>query len=102
VITAPTAVPAPVRTGNWKEEKKKLERELRLCEKRLADCEKEMQAKQAESDELNKQICEAAIPPMKIIHAFSAIGQRMQILEADWLEISEERERLQKSVDQMK
>jgi ATP-binding cassette, subfamily F, member 3 len=102
VVTAPTAAPAPARTGNWKEEKKKLERELRLCEKRLADCEKEMQAKQAESDELNKKICEAAIPPMDLIHAFSAIGQRMQILESDWLEFSEEREKLQKSVDEMK
>jgi ATP-binding cassette, subfamily F, member 3 len=88
--------------GNWKEEKKVLERELRICEKRLRDCEGELASLQAETEDLNRKISAAAIPPMDLVQALSSNGERLQKLEALWLDLAEERERRQEALDKMK
>lgn len=90
------------RSENWKEAKKKLEKELRATEKKLQDCEKEMQVLGAENEKLNQELIQASSPSMEMVRRLSANGERLQELEESWLSLAEERERGQKAIDGMK
>ena len=82
--------------GNWKEDKKKIERELRHCEKRIQDIEAELPKIQLENETLNKQIVESA--DYEKIAQLGKNGRRIEELEATWLELAEEREQIQKKL----
>ncbi|HEY8280675.1 MAG TPA: ATP-binding cassette domain-containing protein [Bdellovibrionota bacterium] len=86
---------------NWKEKKKKLDRELRAVEKRLADCESELQDLQALSKELNQKIAAAASPSMDWVKDMSEKAARIEVLEALWLQLAEERESWAKAIAEM-
>ena len=83
---------------NWKEAKKKVERELRHCEKRIQDIENELPKLQKESEELNQKINESTHPPMDLIQSLSSKGEKIQQLEGVWLELLEEKENIQKKL----
>lgn len=79
---------------NWKEEMKRLERELRSCEKRIVECETEMKKLEAENEDLNTRIASSSNPPMEWIEMMSKNGARLQEIEEKWLELSERKEEL--------
>jgi len=89
------------RTKNWKEEVKRLQAELRACEKRFTDCEKELHRLQAENEELNQKLVSASSTNMDWVRAMSANGSRIEELEALWLELAEEKEARGKAVTEM-
>jgi ATP-binding cassette subfamily F protein 3 len=93
----PETSPGPAKE-NWKEAKKKVERELRHCEKRIRDIEEELPRLQAECEELNRQISGSPSPPMELITRLSQSGARIQELEGIWLELAEEREGILKEL----
>jgi len=84
--------PEPARAPNWKDEKKRLDKALRSCEKRLGECEQELQALQRENEELNQRIAAEASPSMEWVGKMSANGARIGELEELWLALAEERE----------
>lgn len=96
VASAPTGEKAP----NWKEEKKKVEKEIRYNEKLLADCEREMARLQKANDDLNAKLTAAAAPDMQAVREMAANGEKLQSMEATWLELAEEKERLAKALAQ--
>jgi ATP-binding cassette subfamily F protein 3 len=77
-----------------REEKKKREKDLRACEKKIEKCEEELHRRQAEVERLNLAIAESKSPQMDLITSLSENGQKIQELEALWLELVEEKERL--------
>lgn len=81
---------------NWKDEKKKVERELRHCEKSIQDIETELPRLQIESETLSRQISE--VPDREKIAALGATTKRIEELESIWLELAEERERIQQQL----
>ncbi len=87
---------------NWKDAKKKLEREYRLCEKQLLECEQEMQRVQEESETLNQKIVEAESPVSDWVLRLSSLGVHMQELEERWLQLSEAKEQHLDSIAKFK
>jgi ATP-binding cassette subfamily F protein 3 len=92
---------AEAKPENWKEKKKKLDKELRSVEKKLSECEAEMQRLQKELDELNARLSSAATPSMEDVNKLSANGSRLAELEALWLTLAEEKEVWAKAVAEM-
>lgn len=84
--------PAPVK--NDREEKKKKEKDLRLCLKKIEKCEAELQERQLEVEKLNKKISESTSPSMEMINSLSENSRKIQELESLWLELIDEKERL--------
>ncbi len=87
-------IETPTKNKNMREEKKKKEKDLRLCEKKIEKCEEELHQRQLEVERLNKSIADSKSPSMDMIKSLSENGQRIQELEALWLELVEEKERL--------
>ena len=86
----------PVPKENWKDAKKKMERELRHCEKRIQDIEQELPRLEAETLELNQKINDN--PNQENIAALGIASKKIQELESVWLELSKERERIQQEL----
>ena len=100
--TAPSAAaPSAPRAENWKEKKKKLDKELRAVEKRLTDSEAEMQKLTKENEELNARLVAASSPDMKDVKKLSANGERIAELEGLWLQLAEEKEAWTKAIAEM-
>ena len=87
--------------ANWKETKKKFERELRISEKKLLEIEREIEARQAEVLDLNQRISLEVPPPLALIQAMTDNQLRIVELESLWLECSETRERCMKNLSEM-
>lgn len=84
----------PVAKNN-RDEKKKRERELRSCEKKIQQCEEDLQKRQLELEKINKSISESKTPPsLELINSLSENARQIQELEALWLKLADERERL--------
>jgi hypothetical protein len=98
--TAATQAQQP-KSANWKEEKKRLEREVRLRDKMINDCEAEMARLQKETEELNITLSNASAPDLGLVKKMSENGKRIQELEEAWLNLSEEREQYRKEVAAM-
>ncbi len=94
----PDAGSLPVEAENWKEKKKRLDRELRTVERQLADSEKELQERQAQNEELNQRISSSAAPSMEWVNAMSENGRRIEELEAQWLRMAEEKEAVKREI----
>ena len=94
------AASAP-RPPNWKEEIKRLQAELRAAEKKFNECEKELARLQEENAELNEQLVSSSSPCMEAVHTMSENGRRISELEAQWLELAEEKEAKAKAVAAM-
>jgi ATP-binding cassette, subfamily F, member 3 len=92
---------APAKAPNWKERKKQLDRELRSCEKKIAECERELAALQVENEELNTRIAATANPDPGMIRSMSENGARIAELEELWLQLAGERESWAKAVAEM-
>ncbi|MGZ3651494.1 MAG: ABC-F family ATP-binding cassette domain-containing protein [Bdellovibrionota bacterium] len=97
---APGAAPE-TRAENWKEKKKKLDKELRAVEKRLVESEKELQTLQAENEEINQRLIAASSPSMDDVRKMSANGERISELEGLWLQLAEEKEAWTKAIAEM-
>jgi ATP-binding cassette subfamily F protein 3 len=87
---------------NWKDTKKKLDRDLRACEKKIAACEREMGRLQEEERALNRKISESASPSMEEIQALAGHSQKLRELEEEWVLWSEKKEELQAAIGGMK
>ncbi len=92
---------AEAQPENWKEKKKKLDKELRAVEKKLADCEGEIQHLQKETEMLNQRLASSATPSMDDVKKMSAHGARIGELEALWLELAEEKEAWVRAIAEM-
>lgn len=97
-----SSAPAEARAPNWKEQKKKLERELRSCEKKMQDCERELEMKQKELEALNAELAASPTPSLDQVKKMSTNGERIQELESLWMQLAEERETWSKAVEEMK
>ena len=93
---------AAERAPNWKEEKKRLDKELRACEKKIAESETEMAKLQKENEEINHRLVTESAPTMDLVKKMSANGARVQELEERWLELAEEKEKLHAAIAQMR
>jgi ATP-binding cassette subfamily F protein 3 len=89
------------RAPNWKEEKKRLDKELRACEKKIAESEAEMARLQKENEEINHRLVSESSPAMDLVKKMSANGARIQELEERWLELAEEKEKWAKAISDM-
>jgi ATP-binding cassette subfamily F protein 3 len=98
---APTTSAPVARAENWKEKKKKLDKDLRAVEKRLSDNEKETSALHAENEEINQRLIAASSPSMADVKKMSANGERITELESLWLELAEEKEACSKAIAEM-
>ena len=78
------------RSENWKDAKKKVERELRICEKKIQENETALASKEKRLQELNAALIE--YPDPKNLKELSNIGEEIAELEASWMLLSEERE----------
>jgi ATP-binding cassette subfamily F protein 3 len=87
---------------NWKEAKKKIERDLRMCEKKIFDTEKEMQRLEARIAEINGILSQQGIPEMALVKELSEAGKSLQEAEEKWIELSEEREKHAAAIEEMK
>ncbi len=96
----PGSVPE-ARAENWKEKKKKLDRELRATEKRLAECERELHTLQARNTALNEEIATSGAPSMESVKEMSSNGARIEELESLWLELAEEKESWARAIAEM-
>lgn len=99
---AAVARAAADRPENWKEAKKKLERDLRMCEKKITDTEKEMQRLEARIAELNGILSQQGIPEMALVKELGEAGKGLQLLEEKWIELSEEKEKHAAAIEEMK
>jgi hypothetical protein len=99
---ASAAKPAAEKPENWKEAKKKLERDLRMCEKRIADTEKEMHALETRIAEINSILGQQGIPEMALVKELGEAGKGLQMLEEKWIELSEEKEKHAAAIEEMK
>jgi len=97
----PRAEVVGVRPENWKEKKKKLDKELRSVEKKIAECETEMQWLQKELEELNARLSAAEAPAMDDVKRLGEAGARHAELENLWLELAQERETWTKAIAEM-
>lgn len=80
---------------NDREEKKRKERLLRDCEKKILQCEQELTQRQSELEIINKKIAESkSPPPIEIINKLGENSHRIQELEALWLELADTKEKL--------
>ena len=89
-------IETPPKKKTERGEKKKQERELRLCEKKIEQCEEELSKKHLEVEKLNQSISEAKSPPLDKIKSLSETSLKIEELEALWLQLTEERERIKK------
>jgi ATP-binding cassette subfamily F protein 3 len=100
--TAPKgAAIAEAKTENWKEKKKKLDKELRAVEKKLADCESELHRLQKESEEINQRLANSSSPSMDDVKKMSDHGIRISELEALWLGLAEEKDAWSRAIADM-
>lgn len=97
-VTVKQETPIAKAPTDSREAKKKIERELRHCEKRILDVEQELPQLQTESEALSQQVSEK--PDREKIAKLGVIGKKIQELEAAWLELLEERETLKKNLDE--
>jgi ATP-binding cassette subfamily F protein 3 len=88
-----TEIISQPKSPNWKESKKKIERELRISEKKLADFEQEIELLQAENIEFNRRLIQEIPPPLELIKKMGFNENRIHELESEWLQISEARDR---------
>lgn len=85
------------KTPSVRERRKQLDKELRQRERKLQETESEMARLEQECTELNALMA-AAFPTKEQIERLAAMGSRTQKLEAQWLQLSEEKEKIEAEI----
>jgi ATP-binding cassette subfamily F protein 3 len=99
---APEQVPGANAKFNFKERKKTLERELRSCEKEMAAIDTESEKKRAEILELNERLLKASgVDATAIAREIGAAQERIESLEARYLELLETHDAAKIEIEEM-
>lgn len=84
---------------NWKEERKKLDRDLRITLKRISDLEALIESDQKALQILNEEV--ALNLDWKKIKELSELGNKIAATESEWLQKSSEKEEIEKKLAEL-
>jgi ATP-binding cassette, subfamily F, member 3 len=87
---------------NWKENKKNLERDLRIVDKKISQLEVQLASDQKGLEELNQKISDGMIPSKEDVENLAKLGRSIQDIEDEWLSSQSTRDELTAKIEAMK
>jgi ATP-binding cassette subfamily F protein 3 len=92
----------PEEKENWKDQKKNLERDLRVLDKKISQLEANISLNQKALEELNQRISDGMIPTKEDVENLAKLGRSIQDSEDEWLLAQSQREEITGKIEAMK